>query len=88
MDVHTIERNVKKNKRPTTKKDQSFVYETPEEIKKKMGKKRNPKEKAKCKDTHNLRLKNVKCNNKTWTQLDAHTAKKIKHFMDKVETNE
>ena len=61
VDVHTIERNIKKNKRPITKKDESFVYETPEEIKKKTGKKRYPKEKVKC---HKLRLKNVKCNKK------------------------
>lgn len=88
VDVHTIERNVKKNKRPTTKKDESFVYETPEEIKKKAGKKRNAKETVKCKETHKLRLKNVKCNKKTWTELDEHTAQKIKHFMDKVKTDE
>ena len=86
-DVHTIERNVKKNKRPPTTKDETFIYETPEQIKKKI-KKKDPKEKAKSTETHNLQLNDVRCDKKTWTELDEQTAEKIKQFFDTVETNE
>jgi hypothetical protein len=86
-DVHTIERHVKKNKRPPTTKDETFIYETPEQIKKKI-KKKDPKQKAKCTESHNLQLNNVRCDKKTWTELDEQTAEKIKEFFDTVETNE
>ena len=86
-DVHTIERNVKTNRRPPSTRDESFIYETPEQIKK-MIKKRNPKHKVKITERHNLQLNDVRCDRQTWTELDEKTAEKIKQFFDTMKTNE
>ncbi|KAK9928839.1 hypothetical protein M0R45_025959 [Rubus argutus] len=85
-DIHTIERHVKTMKRDIkgTTKDDTFIYNTLKELKKKEKKKSTKQEKQ----PHNLVIDGVDCTKKTWKNLDSKTTSKIKLFFDNVNDNE
>ncbi|KAK9932269.1 hypothetical protein M0R45_019515 [Rubus argutus] len=85
-DVHTIERHVKTMKSDIkgTTKDDTFIYNTPEKLKKKEKKKSTQQDKQ----PHNLIIDGVDCTTVTWRNLDRETASKIKLFFDNVKDND
>jgi hypothetical protein len=84
-DVNTIERHVKNRKRDIkgTAKEDTFIYNTPDELKRKDKKKITKKDNQ----PHNLIIDDVDCTKETWKNLDTKTASKIKLFFDIVKDN-